>query len=684
MNRILIAIIILFFWISNLSAIGISVKNFKLPKQAKIKIVADILSYNKKTQIFVGEGFVHLYYGSINLTSDKLIYYKKEKKLVAIGNVKIATENGEIIGNKITLDLKNHTGVIENGEIYLKDKALHLKGRKIEKTANDEYKISNCILTSCNLHTPFWAFTAKKAVVTKSGVTKAEKIRFKVKNYTLFYVPHATFPGRASRNNGFLIPKVSISDKFGARYKQGYYFVLNPSMDSTFYYDLMSKRGIKLGEEFRYLLTETGKGWIKGFYLYDKGIKDKDYAIKDSKRNRYLFNFYHDQTTENGFKLYADLYFVSDINYIYDFGKEFNKVDKSIFESRNNINSIMFVNKNFYNTFNTTVESEWRKSLINRKNNNTTQKLIDFNFYSTPISILGSEFYQDVKINYGNYYRKNGDSLVRLYFSPEFSKNILNSELTIKPVLAEYFYDIHNTKKTKSRVYLKLNYNWETQISKDVNLYMFNIPKFRHIIEPEVQYSFISYPSMVPQIDILDLDRKRNIITYHLKNKVIVKTYQENYYKMIDWDLYQSVQLQKYSYLFNDKRFSDIYSDFKLRFPPYVYIENKFAFNPYENYMDEFNVLIDSNILNYATIHYDYRFVKRIIDQMTIGLKGNIYDIWTLYFNLNYDNLADEYNTVVYGFTYHPGCWSFDFNVKQEKNPDDISVNFNISLKGLD
>ena len=686
MNKKLSFIIIFSFFISfyKLYAIGFSIKSFKFQKRNNIKIIADVLSYNKKKKLFIAEGNVIAYYGGLKLNCNRLFYYKNENRVIAIGNVRIISENGEIRGKKITLNLQNKTGVIENGEIYLKDKALHLRGEKIIKTENDEYKFKNCTLTSCNFFKPFWAFTAKEATVTKEGKTKAKNIRFKVKDYTLFYLPRATLPGRSSRNSGFLIPSVSLSDKFGLRYKQGYYFVINPSMDSTFYYDLMSKRGIKTGLEFRYKLTENAKGWIKGFYLYDTGIDSKDYAIRDSKKNRYLFNLHHEQLTENNIKIYSNVYLTGDINYIYDFPKDFSKVDRRNFESRNNINSTIFLNKNFFDTFNTTVESEWRKSLLSRKNTRTTQKLIDFNFYSTPISILERNIYQDIKFNYGNYYRKNGDKLVRLYFSPEFSKNILNSELKIRPVLAQYFYEISNNKNTKSRIYLKLNYNVETQFSKVFNFYLFNIAKFEHIVEPEVEYSFISYPSEVPVFDILDMDRKKNVITYHLKNKIIAKNYQEKFYKLIDWDIYQSFQLQKYSYLYNDKRFSNIFSDFKFELWPYAYVENQLEYNPYENYLQRFNLLVSANVLNYLTLNYDYRFLKREINQMSLGLNGNILDTWTLYFKINYDYLIDEYNTITYGVTYHPQCWSLDFNIKQEKNPDDISVNFNISLKGLD
>ncbi len=683
MKRILL-IIILFFYCLNLYSIKISLKTFKLPKNAKIKIVGDVLSYNKKDEIFIAEGDVIAAYGDLHLSCDKLIYNKREKKLIATGNVQIDKGNYSILGDLIKFDLEKKVGTVEKGEIFIKDRHLHIRGEKLIKDEEGNFKIEKCVVTSCDQKVPFWAFTSDEAVVKADGSAKAKKIKFRIKGYPLLYTPVGILPGRKNRNTGFLMPKFGISGDFGFRYSQGFYTTLNKSMDTTFYYDLMSKRGIKTGLEYRYRLTDNAYGWAKAFYLNDNGIEDEDYAIRDDKNNRFLFNIYHKQFTDNGFKIFVDYYRVSDINYIIDFPKDFNKDDVDQFISRNNINSKIYVSKNFYNLINITGESEWRKNIAQRKNTKTTQKLLDLNVWTTPTQFIGSKIYQDIKLKFVDYYRKNGDKSVKMVISPDFVKSLfLNSSLKITPVLAQYFYEIDNNKNTKTRAYLKINYDVETDFSRAYDFYFLNFVRINHVIEPEIEYNFISYNAEVPEFDETDREKKKNVITYHLKNKLFAEDDEENFKKILEWDIYQSFQVQKFGYLFNGKRFSNIYSEIKLKNWKNFAFENDFSYNPYENYIETFNLYMSANILDKFMFSYDYRFKKRELEQTTLSTRMNFTDTISGYFKINYDYFTEELNSATYGFEYHPQCFTLDLNIEQLKNPDDIRFNFSFYLQGI-
>ena len=683
MKRIL-SILILILFCSNLYSIKISLKTFKLPKNAKIKIIGDVLSYNKKDQIFIAEGNVIAKYGDLNLTCEKLVYNKRQKLMIASGNVKIDKGDYSILGEKINFDLSKKIGTVEKGEIFIKDRHLHIRGDKIEKDENGNFKITKCVVTSCDRRVPFWSFTSDEAVVKSDGSAKAKKIKFNIKNYPLLYVPVGILPARKNRNTGFLVPKFGISGDYGFKYSQGFYSALNKSMDMTFYYELMSKRGIKTGLEYRYRLTENAIGWAKLFYLNDNGIEDEDYAIRDDKNNRLLFNIYHKQLTDNGFKIFADFYRVSDINYLIDFPKDFNEKDVDQFISRNNINSKFYISKNFYDLINISGESEWRKNIAQRKNNKTTQKIFDLNLWTTPTQFIGSKIYQDIKLRTVNYYRKNGDKSLKFLIYPDFTKSLfLNSSLKVTPVFAQYFYEINNNKNTKTRAYLKINYKIETDFSKAYDFYFFNFIRLNHVIEPEVEYNFISFNAEVPQLDEIDKERKRNTITYHLKNKLFAEDDEENFKKVIEWDIYQSVQLQKFSYLYNDNRFSNIFSEIKLKNWKNFAFKNDFSYNPYENYIETFNLYMNANILDKFMFSYDYRFKKRELEQMTFSSRVNFLDTMSAYFKINYDYFTDELNSVTYGFIYHPQCFTLDLNIVQVKNPDDIRFNFSFYLQGI-
>jgi LPS-assembly protein len=71
-------------------------------------------------------------------------------------------------------------------------------------------------------------------------------------------VPSLSFPLTDKRKSGVLPPTFGLDSVNGLELTIPYYWNIAPNRDATFYPALMSKRGVDLGGEFRYLERDYG------------------------------------------------------------------------------------------------------------------------------------------------------------------------------------------------------------------------------------------------------------------------------------------------------------------------------------------------------------------------------------------------------------------------------------------
>jgi LPS-assembly protein len=120
----------------------------------------------------------------------------------------------------------------------------------------------------------------------------------------IFASPWLSFPLSGSRQSGLLPPTFSLSSTNGFDLTLPYYFNIAPNYDLTLTPRIMSKRGVMLTTNFRYL-TPTYSGTATISYLPSDAI---------TKTNRYSINIQHTQNFGDGFGAYINYSSVSDVN----------------------------------------------------------------------------------------------------------------------------------------------------------------------------------------------------------------------------------------------------------------------------------------------------------------------------------------------------------------------------------
>jgi LPS-assembly protein len=173
----------------------------------------------------------------------------------------------------------------------------------------DLYRAEQASYTTCGPGTDDWFIRARELDIDKGrdvGVARGASIVFL--DQTIFYAPYLSFPLHRQRKTGFLTPHYGTSSSTGAELTAPYYVNIAPNRDLTLYPRIMTKRGLQLGTEFRYL-EPTYNGETRFEYLPED---------RELGRERYGYFIKHGHALPNGWGAVLNINRVSDARYFTD------------------------------------------------------------------------------------------------------------------------------------------------------------------------------------------------------------------------------------------------------------------------------------------------------------------------------------------------------------------------------
>lgn len=130
-----------------------------------------------------------------------------------------------------------------------------------------KYRIESGSYTTCEPGNDAWFLRAKQLDIDRSrdvGVARDASIVFF--DQPIFYTPYLSFSLHQQRKSGILTPSYRTSNTTGLEFTVPYYWNIAPDMDATLYPRYMTKRGLQLGGEFRYL-SPRWNGETRAEYL---------------------------------------------------------------------------------------------------------------------------------------------------------------------------------------------------------------------------------------------------------------------------------------------------------------------------------------------------------------------------------------------------------------------------------
>ena len=148
------------------------------------------------------------------------------------------------------------------------------RGRVVEKTSPDHYRVYDGSVTTCELPRPAWRFQARRIVVDVGGNASIYHSDFLLHGFPIFYFPYATHPvARETRHSGFLVPTAGRSSSKGTILGDAFYWAINRSLDATVGAEYLSLRGSSQRGEFRARPSDTSYVDLNYFGVIDRGIE---------------------------------------------------------------------------------------------------------------------------------------------------------------------------------------------------------------------------------------------------------------------------------------------------------------------------------------------------------------------------------------------------------------------------
>ena len=156
------------------------------------------------------EGNVKITYEDIHFVADKMTYNLKTKDVVAEGHVILDQATTRLAGDQayFNLDSKTGTFIHASGSI---EPAMYFTGEKMEKLDDENYRLTNGVLTSCDLDSPSWSLHVIRADVTVDDYARMHEASFRIHRFPIFWTPYLIWPTKGDRSQGLLIPRITFS-----------------------------------------------------------------------------------------------------------------------------------------------------------------------------------------------------------------------------------------------------------------------------------------------------------------------------------------------------------------------------------------------------------------------------------------------------------------------------------------
>ncbi len=209
----------------------------------------------------VVEGKAELRRGDMVIRADRLEYYQPEDLAKARGNVNINRAGDVYEGPALELKVESFEGFFLNPRYRLLKNDGHGEAERVDFVDQDRALIRNATFTTCRrLPGPGWMpdwilRAASISIDNEEEIGQAEGALLTFKGMPLLPIPAFSFPLSNRRKSGVLPPTFGVDSVNGLELSVPYYWNIAPNRDATLFPAVMSKRGVDLAGEFRYMET---------------------------------------------------------------------------------------------------------------------------------------------------------------------------------------------------------------------------------------------------------------------------------------------------------------------------------------------------------------------------------------------------------------------------------------------
>jgi LPS-assembly protein len=191
------------------------------------------------------------------LEADWLRYDQVADEVHARGNIVLTQGQDRLEGAELKLKLTQRLG-------EMKGVAYHLRGKDgvlargdagaVVFQGPDRYLMADATYTTCPANQQDWVLKMEELKLDYIGsLGSARQVQVRYMNTPILYTPWLDFSLDDKRKSGFLSPTYGATSERGLELIVPWYWNIAPNRDATLTPRLMSRRGLQMGGEFRYL-----------------------------------------------------------------------------------------------------------------------------------------------------------------------------------------------------------------------------------------------------------------------------------------------------------------------------------------------------------------------------------------------------------------------------------------------
>ncbi len=640
--------------------------------------------------IFTGRVIINQ--ANTQIETDRARYFRKKNEVDAQGHVRLTNPGLQLKGTDARYNLSKQNGVINHARYLTVDgKRGHADSIKLLGPAR--MALETATYTSCKKKDPDWLLTASRLHLdTKSRQGYATNSVVRFKGVPFFYFPYMRFPIGETRLTGLLFPYIGSSQRNGTQVILPFYWNIAPNRDATITPWYMSRRGILLQNEFRYL-NPGNSGQLTLDYLNN----DKLYGNSRSR-----IKWQHRSTAVLGWATQIDFNQVSDSDYFHDFGTTLNNASPTQLQQKAALS---------YNAINWSFQAQTQ--IYQKLSGTTAYERLPQMTFRTRLPTRENEWHPGINAEIVNFSRN--DSSVqgtRMNMTPYISLPLRNEAMFLTPKLSWQYttYDLRNPTQGEtpkaSRSLPIFSLNSGIFFERNLSIGSHNLLQ---TLEPQLFYVYAPY-------------RQQNNLPVFDTGKVIFNIndpFRENRFtgadRVEDANRLTAMLTTRFSdeasgteklmarigqlYYFADRRVtlpggsvdtsrrSPIIAELMSRPFDNLYIVSDTQWNPQTKAFTRGNLRIEYKPTRNLDLRINYRYQQNSLETNEDLLRWRITPHWYISVRKLYDVRYHRQQESEYSLRYDSCCWAFKFSTRQRfirvGEPEEKGVYFELELKGL-
>lgn len=248
------------------------------------------------------------------IRAERLRYNRATNTVRAEGDVRLNRYGNVYRGPELELHLDDGSGFFTQPSFSFLKNGGYGEAARAEFIDDHRSQVHDVRYSTCRRNGPEWLpdwvlRAARIDIDNEAEEGRAHGGVLEFKGVPILPVPGFAFPLGDQRRSGFLPPTLDLDSVGGFTYAQPYYLNLAPNYDATLTPTLMSRRGVAVGGEFRYL-APVASGQVLGNLMPSDRLRGRD---------RWGLSTQHQATLAAGTGLSLNLNRVSDADYWRDF-----------------------------------------------------------------------------------------------------------------------------------------------------------------------------------------------------------------------------------------------------------------------------------------------------------------------------------------------------------------------------